>query len=178
MTSSRIPALDAIACKVAPVPIILSTWGDLGNARERMRRVAHPAMEGGLRLLDEGVDAGQEVVRKQGFEPEGDVEIGVLGLGLFETADDQDREIGVALAQLRDEGGAIHAGHQVVGDDQADVFGDLPGVELLKGELGAQGGDNGVTGSLEDGLSGRGLYGIIVNEQNRWRHLGSQLRWP
>ena len=42
----------------------------------------------------------------------------VLGLGLFQPADDHDRQIGLGLAQLADKLRAAHAGHQVVGDDQ------------------------------------------------------------
>jgi len=120
--------------------------------------------------LEEAVDCGQEVVGEEGFEAEVDVEAGVGIFGFFEAADDEDGEVGLELAELGDELGTVHAGHDVVGEDEVDGCGEFVVAELFEGALGAENGDNVIAGAFEDGLAGGRLNGIVVNEENGGRH--------
>jgi hypothetical protein len=113
-------------------------------------------------LVGEVVDGLEEEIGEEGFHAEGDVAAFVLGLGFFESADDEDGEGGAELAQLADELGAGHAGHDVVCDDETDLFGEVVGVELLEGALRVEGGDDEVVGPPEDGLAGGGLDGVVI----------------
>jgi hypothetical protein len=74
-------------------------WEAVWERRPRGQRDQGRWSEGfkGSGTLHQGVDTGQQVVGQQGFEAEEDLEIGVLGLRLFQTADDQDGEVGVVL---------------------------------------------------------------------------------
>ncbi len=83
-----------------------------------------------LRLFDELVDDGEEVVGQEGFKAEVYVQTCVLVLGFGKAADDEHGEVGREGAELSDELGAGHAGHQVVGEDEVDG-----GVVLVVAEL-------------------------------------------
>lgn len=121
-------------------------------------------------LMEEGVDAGEQMVGKEGLDPEGDVEAGVLLFGLIEAADDEDGKVRVLLAELGDEAGAAHAGHDVVRDDEVDVVRILAAGELFERALGAEDGDDRVACSLEDGLPGCGLDCVVVDQEYRRCH--------
>ncbi len=112
--------------------------------------------------LDEPVDTGEEIVGEQGFEAEVDVEAGVFVFGFGKAADDEYGNCWLELADFADELGAVHAGHDVVGDDEVDGGGVVVVAELLEGAFGVECGDDRVTGSLEDGLACCGLNGVVV----------------
>jgi hypothetical protein len=116
------------------------------------------------------VDAGEEDVWEQWFEAEVDVEVFVLFFGFGHAADDEDGDVGGEGAEVGDELGATHAGHEVVGHDEIDGGGVIVAAKLLEGALGAEDGDDEVAGSLEDGLTGRGLDGIVVDQEQRSWH--------
>ena len=120
--------------------------------------------------MHEAVDAGEEVVGQEGLEAEVGVEAGVFGFGFFETADDKNGDGGSEVAHVADEFGAVHAGHDVVGDDEVDGSGELVVAELLERALGGEDGNDEVPGALEDGLAGGGLDGVVVDEEKRWCH--------
>ncbi len=96
---------------------------------------------------------------------------GVLVLGFGEAADDEHGNLGGEFAEAGHELGAIHAGHDVVGDDEVDGVGIVVVAELLEGALRAEDGDDEVAGSLEDGLTGRGLDGVVVDKQQSVWHV-------
>jgi hypothetical protein len=118
----------------------------------------------------EAMDAGEEVVGKEGFEAEVGVEAGILVFGFGEAGDDEDGHVWGELADAGDELGAVHAGHDVVCEDEINGGGKLAIAELFEGALGAKNGDDEVAGSLEDGLAGSGLDSVVINEQNRSGH--------
>lgn len=115
---------------------------------------------------EELVDEGKEGFGKEGFGTKEDVQAGVLVFGFFEAADDEDGDVGVQGAEAGDELGAVHAGHEVVGEDEADLDGELRGGELLESTGGTEGHVDVETVALEDGLPNRGLDCVIVNEKN------------
>jgi len=85
----------------------------------------------------------------------------------------------VAHPKASDEVGAAHPGHEVICDNEVDLGGELAFLKLLESALGAKGGDDKVTGSLEDGLAGGSLDSIVINQKDRWRHwLCCHLLWP
>jgi len=99
-----------------------------------------------------------------------DVEADVLVFGIGEAADDEYRNRRFELANLADELGSVHAGHDVVGDDEVDGSGELVVAELLKSPFGVERCDDEVSGSLENGLACGSLNGIVVYEENCCRH--------
>jgi len=119
---------------------------------------------------DETVDAGEEVIGEQGLESEVNIEAGVLIFGFGEAADDEDGDGRGELAYFADELGAVHAGHDVVGEDEVDGCGELVAAELLEGAFGVQDGDYEVTSSLEDGLTGCCLDSVVVDKQDCCGH--------
>lgn len=124
------------------------------------------------------MDAGEEEIGEEGFEAEVDVEAVVFVFGFGHAADDEDGEVGGEGAESPDEVGATHAGHEVVGEDEADGSGELVVAKLLEGSLGAEDGDDEVAGTLEDGLTGGGLDGVVVNEkQGGWHLILSREVW-
>lgn len=115
------------------------------------------------------MDVREEDVGEQGFEAEVDVQADVFVFGLGQAADDEDGEIGGEFAETGDELVAIHSGHEVVGEDEVDGGGVFAVAKLFESSLGTEDGDDEVTSTLEDGLTGRGLDGVVVNEkQGRW----------
>ena len=114
--------------------------------------------------------AGEEVVGEQGLEAEVDVETGIFVFGFSETADDEDGYGWGKLAYFADELGAVHAGHDVVGEDEVDGCGELVAAELLKSAFGVQDSDDEVTSSLEDGLTGCCLDSVVVDKQDCCGH--------
>ena len=72
--------------------------------------------------------------------------------------------------RLRDELRAGHAGHDVVGDDEIDGFGEFVIAELLQCALGAEDRDDEVSGSPEDGLTRGCLHSVVVDEQDGRGH--------
>jgi len=119
----------------------------------------------------QGLHGGNEVLGKEGLHAEVDTQGGVLVLCFGEAADDEHRNFGGELAEAGNELGAVHAGHDVVGDDELDGFGVVVIAELLEGAFRAQDGEDEVAGSLEDGLTGRGLDGVVVDEQEGVWHV-------
>jgi hypothetical protein len=59
----------------------------------------------------------------------------------------------------------------VVGDDEVDGGGVFVIAKLLKGELGTEGGDDEVASTLKDGLTSRGLNGIVVKKKQGGWHV-------
>ena len=117
------------------------------------------------------VDTGEEEIREQGFETELDHEGLVLVFCLGHAADDEDGNVGQEGAQAGDELGANHAGHEVVGDDEIDAGGIFVVAKLLESAPGIKNGDDKIAGSLKDGLTCRGLDGVVVNEKQSVRHV-------
>ena len=108
----------------------------------------------------------KEEIGKKRLKFEDNVETGVFGLRLFKTADNQYGEGGTNLAQLLNELRSAHARHDVVGKNEADLFGELVFLELLECAGWVESCDDKVAGTFEDGLACRGLDGIVVKEQN------------
>ena len=90
---------------------------------------------------------------------------GIFILGLFQAADDEDGKSFVEVTKLANEFGTGHAGHEVVGDDEADFRGKVVRAELLQGADGVEDRDDEVTGAFEDGLARGRLHGVVVDEQ-------------
>jgi hypothetical protein len=110
------------------------------------------------------VDDGEEVVGQKGFEAEVDGEVFVLLFGLGHAADDQHGHRGREGAQARNELGAVHAGHDVVGDDEVDGSGELFCLEGLERAFRVEHGDDVIAGAPEDGLPGGCLDGVVVDQ--------------
>jgi len=108
------------------------------------------------------VDDLKEEIGEQRLEFEDDVEAGVLGFCLFEAADNEDGQLGADLAELMDELGSTHAGHDVIGDDEADLFGEFALLKLFEGADGVEGRNDEISGALEDSLACRGLDRVVV----------------
>jgi hypothetical protein len=121
--------------------------------------------------FDQGMDRGEQVFREQGLQSEVDTETLILILGFGEAADDEHGEIGGELAEAHDELRTVHAGHEVVGDDEVDGVGIVVVAKLFESTLGAENGEDDVAGTLEDGLTGRCLDGVVVDEKQGMRHV-------
>ncbi len=78
---------------------------------------------------------------------------------------------GANCAEAGDKLRAVHAGHDVVGDDEVDGVGIIVVAKLFEGALGAENGEDEVAGSLEDGLTGGGLDGVVVDEKQGMWHV-------
>ena len=114
--------------------------------------------------------AGEENVGKERFEAEVNVEVGVFVLRLLHAADDEDGNGGVEIAQTFDELGAVHAGHDVIGDDEVDGGGVFVAAKLFESALGTQNGDDVVSGTLEDGLARSSLDSVVVKKKEGGGH--------
>ena len=99
-----------------------------------------------------------------------DAELGVLLLGLGHAADDEHGHIGIKIADGTNEVGAVHAGHDVVCDDEVNGRGKLVVAELFQRALGIQNGDDEEAGPLQDRLPCCGLHRIVVDQKNRCLH--------
>jgi hypothetical protein len=82
-----------------------------------------------------GID---ELLGEERFDAEVYAQSGVLVFGFGQAADDEDGDLGVELAEAGDELGAVHVGHDVVGDDEVDGGGEVIVAELLEGALGVE----------------------------------------
>ena len=138
-----------------------------GGSRSERRELRSSAAWASIRRLH----GGDEVLGQQGLQAEVDAQGSVLVFGFGQAADDEHRDVGGELAQAGDELGAVHAGHDVVGDDEVDGVREIVVAELLEGALGAEDGDDEIAGSLEDGLTGGGLDGVVVDEQKGVGHV-------
>lgn len=116
------------------------------------------------------MNAGEEVVGKQGLEAELDAEVLVFFFGIGHAADDEHGEAGLELAEAGDELRAGHPGHDVVCKDEINGLREVVAAELLKCALRAQDRDDEVAGTLENGLPGSRLHSIIVDEQDGRGH--------
>lgn len=110
------------------------------------------------------VDAVQQEIGEEGFETELNAEGAILVFCLGQSADDEHGNIGGKGAKAGNELGAGHTGHEVVGNDEVNVGGEFVVAKLLECARGIENGDDEVTGSLKDGLTGRGLNGVVVYE--------------
>ena len=119
---------------------------------------------------DEVVHAGEQIVREERLKAELDPKAFILIFSLSHPADDKDGEVRLEFAETRDELGASHAGHEVVGEDEIDGFGEVVVAKLLECAFGAEDGDNEVASTLENGLAGRGLDCVVVDEQDGRGH--------
>jgi len=121
--------------------------------------------------VDQRLHCGDKVLRHEGFHAEVNAQGGVLVFCFGEATDDEHGNFGGELAQASDELGAVHARHDVVGDDELDGVGVIVIAKLLEGTLRAEDSNNEVASSLENGLTGRGLDGVIVDEQQGVWHV-------
>ena len=121
-------------------------------------------------VRDEAVHAGEQIVRKQRLEAEHDAKAFVLVFSFGHAADDENGDVWLEFAQTRDELRAGHAGHDVVGEDEIDGFGEVVVSELLECALGAEDRDDEVSRSLEDGLTRGCLHSVVVDEQDGRGH--------
>lgn len=111
---------------------------------------------------------GQQAIRKQWLQAKDDVEIGILRFGFHQTTDHQYREIWMGLAHKTNKRCSVHARHDVIGDHKANVTGKLAGAHLLEGALRAKYRNDEVSDALQDRLSGRGLNGVVIDEEDGW----------
>jgi hypothetical protein len=72
----------------------------------------------------------------------------------------------VGLAKGAHKLGSGHAGHDVVGDDGADVGGKAVLLELFQRARRVERGDYGVAGAAQNGLARGGLDSVVVDEQH------------
>jgi hypothetical protein len=111
------------------------------------------------------LDAIEEEIGEEWFEAEFDAESLILVFCLGQAADDEHGNGRREGAQAGYEFRASHAGHEVVGDDEIDVGGVFVVAKLVESAFGIENGDDKVAGPLKDGLTRRGLDGIVVNEK-------------
>lgn len=115
------------------------------------------------------MDAGEEIVREERLQPEMNAKVLVFVFGFGHAADDEHGDVGCKVAQLGDELRAVHARHDVVGNDEVDGGGIFVIAELIECAFGTEDSDDEVSGSLEDGLTRGCLNGIVVDEkQGSW----------
>ena len=119
---------------------------------------------------EELVDEREEDLGEEGFGAEDDVKAGIFLFGFFEAADDEDGEVRVEGAEASDELSAVHAGHEVVGEDETDFGGEICGGKLLERTGWAEGDIDVETIALQDGLPDPGLDCVIVDKKNCARH--------
>lgn len=78
-------------------------------------------------LVDQhGMNTGQEIIGRERLLAKDDIQAGVFRFRFHQTADYQNRQVRMRLTQRGDEGRAVHPGHDVIGDDELDLFGELP----------------------------------------------------
>jgi len=118
----------------------------------------------------EAVHTGKQIIGKQGFEPEVGVEARVFVFRFGQPADDQHGNRRRELANFADELGAVHPGHDVIGDDEIDGSRELIVAELLESALRVERSDDEVARPLEDRLACRCLNGIVIYQENCCRH--------
>jgi hypothetical protein len=83
--------------------------------------------------------------------------------------------VGLHLSQLADELRTVHTGHDVVGNDDADLAGEFVVLELFESAHWIERCDDEVSGPPQDGLAGRSLDGVVVDQKDRGRYFQIQL---
>lgn len=120
--------------------------------------------------FDQPVNTGEEILGRARFQVKLDTKVAVFIFCFRQSTDNKHRHRWGEIAQVRDELGTAHAGHQVIRNDEVDGLGKGRFTELIECLFGTQHRDDVVAGAFEDGLTSRGLNGVVVDEQKRCWH--------
>ena len=123
--------------------------------RGRGRRVSH------LRC-DHFANYRQQVLRRKRLHAELHVHALVLLFCFFQAAEDQNGKTGQMRSEFADKSRTAHARHDVVGDDEADILGEVWGPNLLQCEVRIESAEHKVAGAPQNCLARRGLDGVVV----------------
>jgi hypothetical protein len=144
-----------------------------GSARRLRSRCKGTNRSGGVLALDPLPNEVNEFGWRKWLHAEGDVETFILVFGIGKAAEDDNRYPVAARAQTTDELGTAGAGHDVIGNHEANVLagGAQQGQSAFRG---SSDGDA-ETGIAKNGLANLQLNGIIVNQKNLAQNAGSRL---
>src|SRR5665213_2357839 len=120
--------------------------------------------------------AGQKIVRWQRLQTELHVQSFVLRLSVFQSADDHDWQHGVRPAKLPDKLRAVHARHNVVGDDQINLRSEPAALKLFKCLSGVECRNRRVSRTSQNRLPGSCLHCIVIDKKDSYRHSGLLLQ--
>jgi len=115
------------------------------------------------------LDQGKELAGRERFDAKGDIESLVLVFGVGVAAEYEDGKQIAGTADGLDELWAVHSGHQMIGNDDADGR-TVAGIQKRQCLLAVEGHGHTISDALQDGLSCRGLERVIINQQNVWSH--------
>jgi len=130
------------------------------------------------RLFEERVDEGQQLIRSDGLHAEDDIQPGILCLHIRQAAENEYGNRGQSTAKQINKLRTVYVGHPVVGDDQPDRVQEFTVFKDFKSSMRAFGYSDDSTGEGKNSLTGGGLNGAVVNEEDFSSHLSLLIHLP
>jgi hypothetical protein len=120
-------------------------------------------------ICEQILDEGQELARGKRFYPKRHIVSPILLLRVGVSAKHEDGEEITCVANRSYEFRTIHSRHQMIGNYHANR-GTVIEIEKSQGLGAVKGHRNTVGSAFQDGLSGRSLERIVINQQNVCSH--------